>query len=251
MIRRALPVALLLAAIAPAARADDARPPRAIGWFAATPFGRLDQAAARRGYQVYAQSCAACHSLNFLHYRDLAGIGLTPAEIGVLTAKITVPAGFDDQGKPATKPATPASVFAAPFPSEEAARAAMNGALPPDLSLIANALPGGADTVAALLTGYRDPPSGVKLADGMNYNLYFPGNQIAMPPPLAPGAVTYPDGTASSPEQNARDVAVFLTWAANPDSDRRKEIGFVAVGYFLAMAGITWLIQRRIWSRVG
>ena len=35
--------------------------------------------------------------------------------------------------------------------------------------------------MVALLTGYADPPEGFTLMDGMNYNRYFPGHQIAMP----------------------------------------------------------------------
>jgi len=239
--------AFIACAGAPAAQSEPAPPTQ--DWSFSGPFGRYDRAAARRGFQVYSQSCAACHSLQWLHYRDLSGIGLTQDQIKALTAKITVPAGFDAEGKPITAPATPASVFASPFPNEQAARAALNGALPPDLSLAANALPGGPHYIVALLTGYRDPPAGVKIADGMNYNLYFPGHQIAMPPPLTDGQIVYTDGTPSSAAQNARDVAVFLAWAANPEMDRRKHLGFPAVGYFLAMAGVAYVYQRRIWRK--
>jgi ubiquinol-cytochrome c reductase cytochrome c1 subunit len=249
----AVPLALALvlcAAGAPALAKTTAPDPPAQEWgFRGLP-GRYDLAAARRGYQVYSQSCAACHSLMWLHYRDLTGIGLTVDQVAAITAKLSVPAGVDSAGKPVNKPATPASVFVSPFPSEEAARAAMNGALPPDLSLAANVLPGGPDYIAALLTGYRDPPAGEKLADGMNYNLYFPGQHIAMPPPLADGQIAYTDGTASSVAQNARDVAVFLAWAANPEMDERKHLGFRVVGYFLAMAGVAYALQRRIWAQV-
>ncbi len=244
-----LATALCTAAAAAFAQADAPAPPKQ-EWRFSGPFGRYDLAAARRGFQVYSESCATCHALTWLHYRDLAGIGLTADQIKAVTAKISVPAGLDAQGMPVNKPGTPASFFAAPFPSEDAARAAMNGALPPDLSLASNVYPSGPDFIVALLTGYRDAPAGAKLADGMSYNLYFPGHQIAMPPPLSEGQIAYTDGTASTVEQNARDVAEFLAWSANPEMNQRKHLGLVAVGYFLVMAGVMYLLQRRIWARL-
>ena len=242
--------ALALTAIAGNAGAQSEPALPAQDWSFRGPFGQYDLAAARRGYQVYAESCAACHSLQWLHYRDLEGIGLTQDDIKALTAKINLPGAPGADGKPVLIEATPASVFAAPFADDDAARAAMNGALPPDLSLAANALPNGPDYIVALLTGYRDAPAGVKLADGMNYNLYFPGHQIAMPPPLTEGQITYGDGTVSTVAQNASDVAVFLAWSANPEMAQRKHLGFRAVAYFLAMAGVAYAFQRRIWAKV-
>ena len=38
---------------------------------------------------------------------------------------------------------------------------------------------GGADYIYALLTGYKDPPAGFELMEGMHYNAAFPGHQIA------------------------------------------------------------------------
>lgn len=198
---------------------------------------------------MFSQSCANCHSLAYLHYRDLGGIGLTQAQIQALAAKLLVPTGTDAQGNPVLKPATPASPFRPPFPTEEAARAAFNGALPPDLSLAASSLENGPNTIYALLTGYADPPAGVKLRDGMSYNTYVPGHQLAMPPPLAPGLVTYTDGTVSTVAQNARDVVTFLAWAADPQAPERKALGAWAILYFLVMASIAYRIQQRIWGQ--
>ncbi len=120
---------------------------------------RLDLAAAQRGFQVYSEVCAVCHSLQYLHYRDLTGIGLTEDQIKAIAAAITVPQGLDDQGNPKEGPATPADQFKSPYPNEQAARAAHNGALPPDLSLIVNAREGHADYVYGILTGFADPPA--------------------------------------------------------------------------------------------
>ena len=232
------------------ARDSDApvAPSRSFSFQGAT--GSFNQAAARRGFQIYAESCANCHSMDYLHYRDLAGIGMTPDQIKTFAAGVQVPAGIDNQGNMVTKPGTPASRFRAPFVSEDAAREALNGSLPPDLSLIVKTYPNGPSDLYGLLTGYADPPQGFKMQDGMSYNKYFPGHQIAMPPPLNEGQFTYQDGTPSSVAQNASDVVTFLAWAADPSMDDRKTIGFRVVGYFLAMAGLTYVLKQRIWAKV-
>mgnify|MGYP001428401638 CR=1 FL=1 len=40
-----------------------------------------------------------------------------------------------------------------------------------------------------------------------------------MPPPISDGAVEYEDGTPATVTQMAKDVCVFLTWAAEPEAD--------------------------------
>jgi ubiquinol-cytochrome c reductase cytochrome c1 subunit len=240
---------LAFGAPARAEGADTVAPPSQ-SWSFAGPLGTVDQAAAQRGFQIYADACSNCHGLKYLHYRDLSGIGFTESQIKEIAARFEVPAGFDNQGNLVTKPATPASSFRPPFPNDEAARAMLNGALPPDLSLIVSSFPNAPNYIYALLTGYRDPPADLKLADGMNYNPYFPGHQIAMPPPLNEGDITYTDGTVSTVAQNAHDVVTFLAWAAHPDMVQRKRIGFGVVLYFLGMAGVTFALKRRIWHGV-
>jgi ubiquinol-cytochrome c reductase cytochrome c1 subunit len=247
-LRLALLAAITLAAPA-FAQEETPTPPRQ-EWSFTGAFNSPDQAAARRGFQVYQEGCSGCHGLAWMHYRDLSQIGFTTAQIADIASKNTVPAGVDINGKPLTAPATPASFFAAPFPTEDAARAAMNGALPPDLSLAVNSHANGPDYIYALLNGYRDAPAGVKLPDGMNYNLYFPGHAIAMPPPLSPGQFTYADGTVSTPEQNAHDVVTFLAFAANPEMAERKHLAPRVIFYFLGMAGITYFLQKRVWEKV-
>jgi ubiquinol-cytochrome c reductase cytochrome c1 subunit len=239
----------VLGALAFSKPADEPKPP-AQTWSFQGVSGRFDHAAAQRGLQVYAQSCAMCHSMNYLHYRDLAGIGLTEDQIKAFAAKVNVPVGIDNRGNRVNKPATPASMFRAPFVSEEAARDALNGSLPPDLSLIVDTYAHGPDELYAILTGYSDPPANVTLADGMSYNKYFPGGQIAMPPPINEGQFTYTDGTVSTPAQNAHDVVTFLAWAADPDMGQRKHIGGRVVLYFIGMAGVTYALKRKIWAKV-
>jgi len=242
---------LVLAGLAggAAAAAEGEKLPN-INWPFNGIFGTYDLAATQRGFQVYSEVCSNCHSMTLMHYRDLTGIGLTPDEVKAIAAAVTVPKGVDDQGNPKEGPATPADQFRSPFPNEQAARSANNGALPPDLSMIVNAREGGADYVFGILTGFANPPAGFKMMDGMNYNKMFPGHQIAMPPPLHDGQVTYADGTNATVEQEARDVASFLEWTANPEMVQRKQIGARVILFLLLMTGLTYAVKRKVWSDV-
>lgn len=237
-------------AVGPALAAGDAPTPPAQNWSFDRIFGTFDLAAAQRGFQVYSEVCSACHSMRLLSYRDLAGIGLTNDQIKAIAAAVTVPQGLDDQGAPKEGPGTPASRFKRPFPNDVAARAGNNGALPPDLSLLSNAYLNGPDYINGVLTGYSDPPAGFTLMDGMNYNKYFVGHQIAMPKPLSDGQVTYADGTTASVEQMARDVVTFMTWAANPEMVERKQMGVRVILFLLLMTCVTYAVKRKIWADV-
>lgn len=219
-------------------------------WSWQGPFGTYDLAAAQRGFQVYSEVCSNCHSMTQLHYRDLAGIGLSPEQIKAIAAAVTVPQGVDAQGNPKEGPATPADQFRSPFPNPEAARAALNGALPPDLSVIVNAREGGPDYVFGILTGFVQPPPGFKLQSGLYYNKTFPGHQIAMPQPLHDGQVTFADGSGNSIADEAHDVVTFLAWAANPELVERKQIGWRVVLFLVIMTGLTYAVKRKIWSDV-
>jgi len=213
-------------------------------------FGTFDLAAAQRGFQIYSSVCSNCHSMKYMHYRDLSGIGLDDAQIKAIAAAVTVPSGLDDQGAPKDGPATPGSQFRSPFANDTAARAANNGALPPDLSLIVNGREGGPDYVYGILTGFGEAPAGFKMQDGMNYNKMFPGHQIAMPQPLQDGSVEYADGTPNSLGQEAHDVVTFLAWAANPEMVERKQIGVRVILFLVFMTGITYALKRKVWSDV-
>lgn len=243
-------LAIAIPAVGPAQAAGDAPTPPAQNWSFDRIFGTFDLAAAQRGFQVYSEVCSACHSMRLLSYRDLAGIGLTNDQIKAIAAAVTVPQGLDDQGAPKEGPGTPASRFKRPFPNDVAARAGNNGALPPDLSLLSNAFLNGPDYIYGVLTGYSDPPAGFTLMDGMNYNKYFIGHQIAMPKPLSDGQVTYADGTTSSVEQMARDVVTFMTWAANPEMVERKQMGVRVILFLLLMTCVTYAVKRKIWADV-
>lgn len=235
---------------APVLASEEAPHPPAQKWSFGSVFGTYDLASAQRGFQVYSEVCANCHSMRLLHYRDLAGIGFSPEQIKAIASNVTVPMGIDDQGAPKEGKGTPASKFRSPFPNDNAARSANGGALPPDLSLIVNAREGEYDYIFALLTGYAEPPAKFAMQDGMNYNKYFPGHQIAMPKPLSDGQVTFADGTSASVEQMSRDLVMFLTWAANPEMVERKQMGVRIVLFLILMTGLTYAVKRKIWADV-
>jgi ubiquinol-cytochrome c reductase cytochrome c1 subunit len=243
-------LACALGAVAPAARAQDMSELPKQDWSFNGPFGAFDLATVQRGFSVYMNVCSNCHSMHLLHYRDLSGIGLSADQIKAVAAGVQVPLGLDDQGQPLEGPGTPASQFRSPFPNEKAARAALNGALPPDLSLIFNAREGHGDYIYAILTGFGEPPAGFTLQPGMNYNKWFPGHQIAMVQPLHDGQVPFPDNAPNTIDQESRDVVNFLAWAANPEMVERKQIGVRVVLFLALMTGLTYTIKRKIWADV-
>lgn len=235
---------------APALAQEETPPLPDVSWSFSGPFGTYNRAAEQRGFQVYKEVCSACHSMKLMYYRNLEGIGLTPEQVRAIAASVTVPGGLNDRGQPTTRPGLPSDHFVSPFPNDQAARAANNGALPPDQSDLEKAREGGATYIYAILTGYRDPPAGVKVPDGLYYNLYFPGHQIHMPPPLHDGQVTYADGTPATVDQMAHDVATFLTYCSHPNMEQRKRIGVKIVIFLALMTGVTYAVKRKVWADV-
>ena len=226
-----------------------AHKPEARDWSFQGLFGTFDRGAQQRGLQVYKEICAACHSLRLVAYRNLEGIGLKEDQIKAIAAEFEVTDGPNDEGEMYTRPARPADRFASPFPNDNAARAANNGALPPDLSLMTKARKGGADYLYGLLTGYKEePPEGVEVMEGLNYNLYFPNNQIAMAPPLADDAVEYSDGTKATVHQLAEDVITFLAWAAEPELEERKRMGVKVILFLIVLTGMFYALKRQVWK---
>jgi len=221
------------------------------GWPQAGVFGTFDRASLQRGFQVYKQVCSTCHSLKLLSYRDLSALGFNEAEVKALAADATVNDGPNDNGDMFDRPGRPSDPFVKPFPNDQAARAANHGALPPDLSLIIKARHGFEDYVYSLLTGFGKPvPAGETIAKGMYYNPYFPGHQIAMPPPLSDNVVTYADGTNATVQQEAKDVVEFLTWAAEPKLEARKRMGVKVVMFLIVFAFVMYGVKRRVWSKL-
>ncbi len=232
------------------ANAQEAAPLLHSHWSFDGIFGTYDKASAQRGFQIYSQICSACHSMNYMAYRNLAGIGLSPAQIKAVAAAVTVPGGLDDQGKETERPGRPSDTFKAPFPNDKAAEAAMGGALPPDQSLLVAARDGGPNYIYSLMQGYVDPPAGVQVPVGHYYNKYFPGHMIAMPPPLTDNAVTYADGTKATLAQEAHDVATFLTYTSYPQLDEQHSLGVRVLLFLIFMTIVTYIAKRRVWADV-
>ena len=249
--------ALLLGAAA--ASLPAATPARAAGEAAPIPdvrfsfdglFGTFDRASVQRGFQVYSEVCANCHAMHLMSYRNLLEIGLSEEQVRNIAASVQVTDGPNDQGEMFERPARLSDRFRRPFPNDQAARAANNGALPPDFSVIVKAREGGADYIHALLTGYEDPPEGFTLMEGMNYNKYFAGHQIAMPNILNPGQVQFADGTEATVDQMATDVASFLAWAAEPELETRRRMGIRIILFLIVLGGLTYAVKRKIWADV-
>jgi len=241
-------VATLLAGPALAAGGDVALTKR--DWSFNGPFGTFDKAAMQRGFQVYREVCAGCHSMQYIAFRNFADLGYNEAEIKAIAAGYDVEDGPNDEGEMFTRPGIPADRMPSPYPNDNAARAGNGGALPPDLSLIAKARANGPDYLYSLLIGYKEAPASMNVPDGMYYNDAYPGNLIAMPQPLYGDDVTYADGADASIEGSAADLTQFLMWAAEPKMEARKRIG-VAVVFFLSIfVVLSVMAKRRVWADI-
>lgn len=210
--------------------------------------GTYDRAALQRGFEVYRQVCASCHSLNLLSYRNLADLGYSEDQIKAIASEYAVMDGPNDEGEMFDRPARPSDRFKAPFANKKAAMYANNGAYPPDMSLLAKARHGGADYIYGIMTGYADAPEDMTLMQGQYWNAAMNGNIIAMAPPLSDGMVSYEDGTEGTLHQYAMDIATFLTWAAEPHMEARKRTGLKALIFLLVFSFIMYGVKKRVWQ---
>jgi ubiquinol-cytochrome c reductase cytochrome b/c1 subunit len=270
----ALVLAAGLAALgaAPSAAQDHDTPdPPALKWSFAGPRGLFDRAQLQRGFKIYREVCANCHSLSLVSFRNLADPGgpeFSPAQAAAVAAEYKIKDGPNDQGEMFERPGRVADYFPPPFPNDAAARASNGGALPPDMSVIAKARTyergfprflldvvtqyqeQGVDYIAALLKGYEKAPEGMQMAPGMMYNKYYPGHGIAMPPPISDGQVSYDDGSPATVDQYSRDIAAFLMWTAEPHLEARKRTGFQVVIFLLLLSGLLYFTKKRVWHDV-
>ena len=224
--------------------------PREVAFKHDGPFGKWDAQQLQRGYQVYKEVCSACHSLKYVAFRDLAQLGYSEAEVKATAASWTVPGIDPNTGETNTRPGMPTDYFPSPFANDVAARAANNNAVPPDLSLMTKARHDGSAYVYSLLTGYQEQPAELlrefpdaKTGTGLYYNPYFANLNLAMAPPLSDGRVTYADGTPTSVDQMAKDVAAFLTWTAEPTLVKRKSVGWAVTLFLLFATVLAWLAK--------
>lgn len=219
---------------------DDVVHPPEYNWYHNGLFSSFDHASVRRGFQVYRQVCATCHSIERIHYRELVGVTHSEKELLEMASEVEVVDGPNDEGEMFERPAKMADPLPRPYENEEQGRMANGGAYPPDLSLMVKARHSGLDYVFALLTGYMDPPEGKEILPGLYYNPYFAGGAIAMPPPLQDGGVEYEDGTPATLSQQAKDVTTFLNWCAEPEHNERKKSAakyMMVIAFTIVMSG--------------
>ena len=216
-------------------------------------FGKFDRASLQRGYQVYTEVCAACHSMKYLSYRNLAEDGgpeFSVEQAKAIAASFEVVDGPNADGEMFTRPAKLSDKFVMPYENEKAAQAANGGAYPPDMSVLVKARGGGVDYIYSLLQGYEEAPIGVTLDEGVHYNKFMYGNKIKMAAPLSDGIVEYGDGTVASVEQMSKDVTSFLMWAAEPHLEARHQMGFKAIIYLIILTTLVYFSMKKIWSGI-
>ena len=251
-------VAYVQAPPEPTAEEEFHRHPKELSLKSDGPFGKFDRQQLQRGFQVYKEVCAGCHSLSLVSFRDLHQLGYNEAEVKAIASQwaIEVPSVNPETGEPATRKAIPSDKFPSPYANETAARAANNNALPPDLSLMAKARHNGPAYIYSLLTGYQAQPAkvvaefpGAKTPEGLHYNPYFANLNIAMPPPLsADGQVTYADGTPATIDQMAKDVSAFLLWTAEPNLQSRHKSGLAVLAFLIIATILGYMSYRNIWA---
>ena len=216
-------------------------------------FGKFDRASLQRGYQVYTEVCAACHSMKYLSYRNLSEPGgpeFSVEQAKIIASQFELTDGPNSDGEMFTRAARLSDNFVGPYENMQAATAANGGAYPPDMSVLVKARKGGADYIYSLLLGYEEPPEDITLDDGVYYNKYMAGNKIKMSNPLSEGIVEYLDGTPATEDQMAKDVTSFLAWAAEPHLEARHKIGFRALIYLLIMTILVYFSMKKLWSRI-
>ena len=216
-------------------------------------FGKFDRASLQRGYQIYTEVCASCHSMKYLSYRNLAEKGgpeFSLEQAKAIASNFEITDGPNSDGEMFTRPAKLSDKFVMPYANEQEAKVSNGGAYPPDMSVLVKARAGGADYIYSVILGYEDPPDGMKLDDGVYYNKYMYGNKIKMPPQLYEDLVTYIDGTPATPEQMAKDVTTFLAWSAEPKLEERHKFGFRAISYLIILTILVYFSMKKIWSRI-
>ena len=217
-------------------------------------FGTFDRASLQRGYQVYQEVCAGCHSAQHLSYRNLSEKGgpeFSIEEAKAIASQFEIQDGPNSDGEMFMRSARLSDKFVKPYPNVEASTAANGGAYPPDMSVLAKARVGGADYIYSLLLGYEEAPENFDLDDGVYYNKHMPGKKIKMSEPLSDGVVEYTDGTESSKIQMAKDVTNFLVWASEPHLESQHRMGFKTIIYLIILITLVYMSKQKVWSRFG
>ncbi len=237
------------------------------------PFGKFDQVQLQRGLKVYTQVCAACHGMQYVPLRTLADEGgpqLPADQMRAYAAQFEV---FDPElddyrpGKPTDHFPKVTSADAPDLSLMAKKRAGFHGPYGTGISQLVNGM-GGPEYIYSLMTGYQDPPECAPDDMEGSYNVAFtaggfpeeckdahgghtvPGSWIAMGQPLWGDDVEYDDGTEATLEQQSKDVAAFLMWAAEPKMMARKQAGLTGVIFLTVLSVLLYLTNKRIWAPV-
>ncbi len=181
-----------------------------------------DQENLQNGMQVVMNLCTLCHNLKYVRFRDLAEIGLSSENID----KIRGESGVNDS-------------ILSKMNAEQ--MNALFGATTPDLSLMVKARNGGANYIYSLLLAYHER------RDGAIINSLFP--DMKMPDVFAYSIETN-ERERLTLEQNARDVAAFLAWTADPKADERRTLGIYVMIYLFVLTFMLYLVKKKTWARL-
>lgn len=211
-------------------------------------FGKFDNQQLQRGFKVYKEVCAACHSLSLVAFRDLKAIGYNDDEVKAIAKGFQIPAYNKATGEVVTKEGMSTDYFP---PVVYAGQGS-----PPDLSLITKARHEGPAYVYSLLTGYQPQPAELlkqfpeaKTPEGLHFNPYFANLNLAMPQPItSDDQVAYTDGTKATVDQMSKDVSAFLIWTAEPKLDKRKQTGWAVLGFLLFATVLAYMAYRNLWA---
>ena len=216
------------------------------------PLGTYDRNQLQRGLQVFTEVCSGCHGLSLVAFRNLSDKGgpeLSTDQMKAYAKEFEVyDSDIDD--------------FRSAKPSDKFPYSAVENA--PDLSLMAKARAGfhgpygtgvnqlfkgmgGPEYIVNLLLAFNEEEK--EQAGSILYgNDIYPGGWINMGQPLWGDDVEYIDGTEATIEQEAKDVASFLMWAAEPKLNARKEFGLTTVLILLTLSVLLYFTNKKLWK---
>lgn len=178
--------------------------------------------AVERGVDTFMSACHSCHSLKYVHYRDLAGFGIDKNKIVAWRGDSTLDAAMTSQ-----------------LPDDTALQ--MFGKVPPDLSLITKAREGGTNYVYSYLIDYYITQ------EGMLSNHIYPLTR--MPDVLGISGATDP-AQRSELQAKAHDIVSFLSWAADPHEEERLALGYYVIGYLVILTLLLYNVKIEVWSKL-
>lgn len=237
------------------------------------PFGKYDPLQLQRGLKVYTQVCAGCHGLQYVPIRTLGdegGPNLPADQVRAYASQFEIlDPELDDYREAKPSDRFPMSnLETAPDLSLMAKkRAGFHGPYGTGISQFVNGI-GGPEYIYSLLTGYHEPPACAPEDFPGDYNVAFasggipdeckdatgkatiPGSWIAMAQPLWGDDVEYDDGAVATIEAEAKDVAAFLMWTAEPKMMARKNAGLTGVLFLTVLSVLLYLTNKRLWAPI-